>query len=254
MKKLLVSFITGVVVIGVFVAFSGIIPPEDAKRELAVDLPAQQQDANEPPDTGSDQRYHLLEGTELLLLDEAAQNPDFLQFRYELLEALKLKDLAFIKAHIDDTIRYSFGVNDGVTGFLESWALLDNPEKSDFWTELSEVINLGGSFDAAGSFVAPYVYSKFPESIDAFQNSAVVSDAVKLYSQPNTDSEVIGLLNYNIVQVTAERQVSLWQKVTVSDGVAGYVQSKYLRSPIDYRAMFAKKDGTWKMVFFVAGD
>ncbi len=37
-------------------------------------------------------------------------------------------------------------------------------------------------------------------------------------------------------------------------GKKGYVSVKFVRSPIDYRACFEKKNGKWKMNTFVAGD
>jgi hypothetical protein len=38
------------------------------------------------------------------------------------------------------------------------------------------------------------------------------------------------------------------------DGKTGYVTSRLVRSPIDYRAMFNKIGGRWQMTFFAAGD
>ena len=45
-----------------------------------------------------------------------------------------------------------------------------------------------------------------------------------------------------------------WTAVALRDGRRGYVHSRYVRSPIDYRAYFRKKDGRWWMVMLLAGD
>ncbi|HSE31218.1 MAG TPA: hypothetical protein VLA93_06545 [Pyrinomonadaceae bacterium] len=38
------------------------------------------------------------------------------------------------------------------------------------------------------------------------------------------------------------------------DGQSGYMAEEFIRSPIDYRAGFAKQEGRWVMIFFIAGD
>ena len=38
------------------------------------------------------------------------------------------------------------------------------------------------------------------------------------------------------------------------DGLKGCVDPAHVRSPIDYRAIFKKTDGEWKMISFLAGD
>jgi hypothetical protein len=42
--------------------------------------------------------------------------------------------------------------------------------------------------------------------------------------------------------------------VRLPDGRAGFVDSRFVRSPIDYRAAFARIDGRWQMTLFLAGD
>jgi hypothetical protein len=42
--------------------------------------------------------------------------------------------------------------------------------------------------------------------------------------------------------------------VTLADGRSGYIHSRFVRSPVDYRAYFARKDGRWRMVMLLAGD
>lgn len=37
-------------------------------------------------------------------------------------------------------------------------------------------------------------------------------------------------------------------------GKAAFVQSLFLRSPVDYRARFVKSGGEWRMDLLVAGD
>lgn len=195
-------------------------------------------------------------------IDEAIQNTDFEKFRDELVDAAQRRDLDFLKEHTDDNVRYTFGENDTIEGFLREWHLDSNPEESEFWGELIQVLELGGTFDGREGFTAPYVYSQFPEDIDAFQHVVIVDEKVKVYAQPDIKSEIQGTLTYSIVRLlepdaqprTEEGGSGLWLKVQTFSGHSGFILAKYARSPIGYRARWKNVNGTWRMVFFVAGD
>ncbi len=209
--------------------------------------------------------YTDLGGTEdvkLYPVDEAAENPEFEAFRRELIAAAQAKDVDFIRRHTDETIRYTFGINKGLDGFLRRWGLDTNPEESPFWDELLRVLELGGSFrnEEKTSLVAPYVFSEFPEDIDAFQHVAIIDKNVKVYAEPSADSEVLGTLTYSIVRVlerhfeSEEARRPIWLKVETFSGNSGYIPAEYGRSPVDYRGNWVKTGDTWKKIFFVAGD
>lgn len=197
-------------------------------------------------------------------IDEAALNSGFEAFGEKLMAAAKAKDVEFIKEHTDQNIHYTFGPNDRIEGFFREWELDSNPEGSAFWDELLQVLSLGGSFqnEKRTSFTAPYVYTEFPEDIDAFQHVAIIDKNVKVYAEPNTDAEVLGTLTYSIVRVlerhfkseAANRQEPTWLRIESLSGNIGYIPAKYGRSPVDYRGNWTETDGTWKMGFFVAGD
>lgn len=198
----------------------------------------------------------------LLPVDEASLNAGFLSFRDSFLAAVQGKDLAFLKNHLSPSIRYSFGTNNGVNGFLHEWQLDTNPAKSRIWHELDQVLTLGGSFDKNKAvFTAPYVFSKFPATIDSFENVAVIRQNVSIHSAPDANSSVIMGLSYKILKVadsklyksTGAGDSTTWRKVETSAG-AGYIDNEHIRSPIDYRAQFRQENGQWKMILFVAGD
>lgn len=201
----------------------------------------------------------------LLPVDEASLDPDFQKFRESFLVAVGKKDLAFLKKRLSPDIRYSFGENHGVNGFLQEWQLNKNPDKSGVWSELARVLELGGSFDEKRAvFTAPYVFSRFPSNLDAFTYTAVIRDNVSVLSAPNPDSSIIMGLSFKILKLadsksynstgsTLTGEASTWRKVETPSG-AGFINTAYIRSPVDYRAMFRKEDGEWKMILFVAGD
>jgi len=200
-----------------------------------------------------------------LPVDEASLNTGFKEFRDNLVSAVNSKDLAFLKNHLSPNIRFSFGSSNGVDNFLNHWQLNTNPDKSQVWSELVEVLALGGSFDEKKTvFTAPYVFANFPSTIDSFENVAVIDQNVSIHSAPDPSSPVVIGLSYKILRLadnkiyksTGETQPGWsvnWRKVETSAG-DGFINEVFIRSPIDYRAQFRQEDGVWKLIFFVAGD
>ena len=45
-----------------------------------------------------------------------------------------------------------------------------------------------------------------------------------------------------------------WTAVRLADGTVGHTATRYVRSPIDYRAEFGKQEGRWMMRMLLAGD
>jgi len=191
-------------------------------------------------------------------VDEAAKDPSFFAFRARLLKAIQMKDASFLLSIVDPKISNNFGGDDGIIHFKRIW----HPERptSPVWTELSAALVLGGKFDKDQSFAAPYLFNSFPEDLDAFVHSAVIEDGVRVRREPNTRGTVIRTLSFDIVKLgEGENKRSPadkreWVPVELADGQKGFVASEYIRSPIDYRAIFEKKNGKWVMTAFIAGD
>lgn len=202
---------------------------------------------------------------QLLPTNENANNPDFKQFYENFLTAIKEKNLEFIKEHTSDNIRYSFGYDSGKEGFLEYWGLNKAPTESGFWDEMNNTLKLGGVFrnQEKTQYVAPYIFVTFPNDVDSFQYGVCIDEDVHVYFQPTRGSVVIEELDYSIIKVLEwELEITHdngktynYAKVQLPDGYRGYMMSKNIRSPIDYRVQFTKnEDGIWMIDFFVAGD
>lgn len=183
-------------------------------------------------------------GPKLPFIDEAANDPSFLAYREKLLTAVRARDKNALLALSDPHIRTTFG-GDGDAAELER-AL-----NEDLWRELEQILTLGGSF-REGMFWAPYVYSNWPESQDAFETFAIVADDVPLRTSPDPGSPAIATLSRDLV--TRAGDPGPWQKVTTADGKTGFVEAKFARSPVDYRAGFAHDANGWSMNALVAGD
>jgi hypothetical protein len=195
-------------------------------------------------------------------VDEARAQPSFLAFRNRLAEAVRERDAAFLLGAVDPQIRVSFGDENGIAAFKKQWQPED--PRSPIWRELGEILALGGTFGYQGApgFWAPYVYSRWPEDLDAFQHLAVLRGDVTVRSRPSSSAPIIDRLSYDIVKrgdgdPGVERRPDgprAWQPVITPRGRKGYVQALFLRSPGDYRAHFRQAGDQWRLDMLVAGD
>ncbi|MGD9715048.1 MAG: SH3 domain-containing protein [Thermomicrobiales bacterium] len=151
-------------------------------------------------------------------------------------------------------VKVSFGGESGPEDFEAHWKLDDS--SSEFWDAMAELLALGGSVTPkCMGFVAPYVFSEWPEEYDAFEHGVIVGSQVRLRSAPSLDGLIIGALSFDIVQwVPDDKEVPGWVGVETLDGKRGYVADRYVRSPITYRAIFTKTEGRWYLTALVAGD
>ena len=190
---------------------------------------------------------------QLLPVDEAAKRPEFFSFRAQLQRAIAIRDTAALLAAVDPDIKNSFGGNDGIDEFRTMWRI--GQADSEIWEELGTVLSMGGSFFDDRTFVAPYVFSKWPETMDSFEHVAVVGANVRIRSEPKPDAAPIDAVSFVILPVASDARVTddSWRAVKLESKV-GFVSSRFARSPIDYRAIFSEQSGAWRMVTFVAGD
>ncbi|MBA3693709.1 MAG: SH3 domain-containing protein [Acidobacteria bacterium] len=196
-------------------------------------------------------------------VDEGKKNASFESFREKLIEAVKKRDAKYVVGILDPAILNSFGGDGGIEEFKEMWKI-DSPA-SELWDELLIVLTNGGSFfkeDENNLFCAPYSFKQFPEDLDAFEYQLIFDNNVNLRVRPDLKAETVGQLSYNVVKVDYENSVAdknkegeyFWLNVETLGGKKGFVSAKFVRSSVDYRACFEKKNGKWKMTTFVAGD
>lgn len=203
------------------------------------------------------------QATRLVPVDQAAQDPSFVQFRKQLIEAARRHDARFALSIVDPKIKNGFGGNDGIAEFRKFW----RPESRDsrLFDVLLDMLALGGTFSTKAGhreFCAPYVFSTFPQDVDAFENVAVIFDGAPLKAAPKATADMVAHLSYDILEVNPRLSVPVngrsgkyaWYFVKRADGRKGFVEARYVRSPIDYRAYFSKQGGRWMMRVLVAGD
>lgn len=190
---------------------------------------------------------------QLLPVDEASTRPDFFTFRTQLIATVARRDVPALLAVVHPNIKNSFGGNDGIDEFKQVWAL-EQPG-SRLWARLGNVLSLGGTFSGDDSFVAPYTFSRWPDSVDAFSHVAITGSGVRMRSAASGTAPTVASLSHAIVEVIASRTPNDDRvRVRLPGGTTGWVSKRYARSPIDHRAFFSKAGGRWQMTVFVAGD
>jgi hypothetical protein len=184
------------------------------------------------------------------LVDQAKKDASFLRFRKRLLKAVDKKDVKTLLEAVDPDIKLDFGGKSGKDAFIEEWDL-NEPAESGLWKELGAVLRLGGSFHGK-DFQAPYVFSDWPGKFDSFDYVAVVSESAVLRAKPDKASPSLLKLKREIVAYVQEKDD--WEQVRAFDGTLGWLPKEGVRSPVDYRAIFRRLKGKWKLSFFIAGD
>ena len=186
--------------------------------------------------------------------DHCVQDRSFVAFRTALRAAIARHDAAFILRIAADDIEYSFGDAPGRAGFARAWRLA-HPATSPLWRELGAALRLGCARDEGGEFWAPSMSLIGDEDMDEDYTTLMVAVApgAALRAGPSEASRAIAPLRWDVVRTEGDRDGS-WLRAALADGRRGYIRRALFRSFGDYRATFAKQDGSWRMTAFVAGD
>lgn len=188
--------------------------------------------------------------------DDCRSDPSFVEYRKRLSAAIAGKDAKALRPLVDPNILYSFGDDGGWTGFAGTWNL-DRPADSQLWLELSQVLNLGCEVhgDQRG---APGNFNRLSEIGEGLPPFFAVDKDAALRRRPDDNAAVVMLLdNHVLIEIIDDEPDTVpegWLHARLTNGQSGYVRLSAVRSAIDYRAAFEKRDGRWVMTSFVAGD
>ena len=190
--------------------------------------------------------------------DEA--NASFREFREKALAALAGKDTAFLHALVAPEIRTSFGDGGGLADFKKMWKTSD--PSSTVWAVLTRVLQMGGKLSSDSTFMAPYVYAFWPDSIDAFSHVAVTSANASAHAEPDPSSPRLGTASYSILRAVEWSTIpgdavpsdTSWVRVEWGDRRSGWFRISDVYSPVSWRAAFVRRSDRWVMILLVAGD
>lgn len=193
--------------------------------------------------------------------DSSREDKDFFSFKQKLEKAIQEKNVKFIESIIDPQISFAFSEDGmGKTKFLKHWKLDKKPKNPEFWDRLSQTINLGFTFKD-NIWSAPFLFNQTPESVDSYNSSLIIGNTVNVRNKPSKKGAILTQLSWEFVKNEYDENLKQdpkepcnFKKVCISDGQIGYICEQYLRSPMDYRVGFSKKNNSWMMIFFVEGS
>lgn len=205
---------------------------------------------------------HCMAEPRLLPVDEGEKDKSFKEFRDRLYEAVKNQDEEFILKILHPRVILAYDEKKentkkrkvkvfGIKAFLAKWEP-DN-KQSPFWNTISEILSLGGTFadTEKKQFIAPYVYSLWPDDLNPDRNWAITGQNINVYEQPDLNSPVIKKYSYDIVKASGVSKDKKWIKLTPDDSKTGFVPGQYIRSKNDYSIGFLKLNDQWVIKRFI---
>jgi hypothetical protein len=194
----------------------------------------------------------------VLPIDEATRDAALVRVRASTIQAVKAKDFKLLQPHLDPRIQLDFG---GGSGAAELGRRLARDRTQ--WDELAWVLENGGRFQQ-GEFWAPYTFTAKIGNLDVYEAGIIVSDNVPARAEPRADARVVATLGRRAIRVVDWRHSDKvpkpfynrrdWVKVELEDKATAWIEARFVRANVDYRAGFKKVRGTWKMNAFLAGD
>ena len=198
-------------------------------------------------------------------VDEATKDPSLKVFRDKLLKAVNKRDKEFLLSVLDLKIINSFAGSGGVEEFNQIWKI--DQADSKLWFELELILHGGGAFlDKPERFCAPYIYARswaFGGQYDEpgyVPKVAITGEDVEVRARPDSEAPIVDTLSYDIVEDRGwiprggRTRNKAWVRIVTPNGREGFVQARFVRNPLDYRACFEKKAQGWVMTILVAGD
>lgn len=196
----------------------------------------------------------------LVPVDEAAGDATWSRFRARLIDALIKRDKKFVDSIVDRKVRNISG-DDGIAEFRKLWEL--QKTDSPLWTELPKVLFLGSARvkqEGSDEICAPYVYFRWPANAPDDANAAVIAREAIVQARPSATSSALQTLAYDLVHVTDwevgdedKGSKQFWVAVKTAAGT-GFLPQEQVRSPLEYRACFVKRDGNWRLAGLEVGE
>jgi hypothetical protein len=188
-------------------------------------------------------------------VEQCRGDADFARLRQQVQKAVDARDLKGLMALMSDDVRVSFGGQSGPERFSDFWTASEQDQEL-LWAELGGALRLGcaQAVDGQGN---PYraIPAMFVtgDGLDGFTTWVSLPSAV-LRAEPDAISATKMRLPSWTVLEEVEHDGGSWVEVRTPKGRSGYVSTDEVRSLLDYRLIFGRRDGQWRITAFVAGD
>jgi hypothetical protein len=170
-------------------------------------------------------------------------------FRQRLALAVEARDAEGLAALAAPDVKLDFG--DG-SGRAELIRRLD-AQNSSLWRELDELMPLGCAANGQGGATMPWYFAQNILA-DPYTGMIVTDSEIPLRESPDAVAVPVADLNWDAVELLDSfNPEAPYQRVRFGDET-GYVETRFLRSIIDYRLTASSRNDKWRITSFVAGD
>lgn len=227
-------------------AASPIPPPSPRASESAA---APEPEASEPatlaPTSVKEARYAPR--------DECQKQPGWPAFHKAVVAAIRKRDAQALSKLAAPDIALDYGGGNGAAELIKR---LDDPD-TKLWQELDALLPLGCAVQG-GLAAMPWVFWNVPEDIDSYRAMLVLGDDTTLLDKPldkpgGKPSAQAGWTIVGIDPMDFDSEAKAI-RVTTHDGTKGWIETRKLRSLLDYRLIAEPKQGQWQITAFIAGD
>lgn len=188
-------------------------------------------------------------------VEQCSDDRGFTQVRQKLEKSVAARDLDGLISLMSADVRVTFGGRYGREGFLQHWTSVPK-ERGRLWRELDRALRLGCAEAVSGEGTT---YRAIPamfitgDDLDGFSTWVALPGSV-LRARPAPGAKAIMRLPPWTVLDDVEHDGGSWIQARTPKGRRGYVRTSEARSLLDYRIIFGRRDGEWRITAFVAGD
>jgi len=189
---------------------------------------------------------------QLAPVDQCIKDPSFVEFRTELRDTIKRRDLSALERIVADDFYYGYpfrGVGRDV--FLRSLGGTKLGDPS--WSTLSNILDLGCIMEdgrASSPSFDDQLYS-LKKGYESLTSTLALPGAV-VRSRPNDQAQIIARSNW-LVLTELEQSEPGWVGVQLTDGRKGFVKEGMMATT-GITVTFHKRDGRWVMTGWTFGD
>ena len=185
-------------------------------------------------------------------VDQCSRDPSFKAFHSSLKQIVARRDGPALLRLVAPDILVSFGGENGRASFAKQWQ--PGSATSELWPQFDAILPLGCA-RVENARVIPSLAGQFDsdQDEDVFELAVVVSPGAKLRTTSAKDSKVMATLAWDVVRPLSN-EGEAQTKVRLANGREGWLWTREVRAPIDYRATIEKRKGKWMITAFVAGD
>ena len=188
-------------------------------------------------------------------IEQCRGDAEFSRIRQQVQKAVDKRDLQGLISLMSEDVRVTFGGQSGPERFSDFWTASDQ-DRDLLWAKLASALRLGcaQAVDGEGK---PYraIPAMFVtgDGLDGFSTWASLPGAV-LRAKPDEKAAARMRLPSWTVLSEVEHDGGSWIEVRTPKGRSGYVSTEEVRSLLDYRLVFGRRDGQWRITAFIAGD